>query len=1328
MVRLFLYAAACSVALSCNLVSAQNLPDVPLAEAPSTPQEEPAPADGEEEAPTGDVGDLLRDGSAATSSFGESGGGGDPFTPEPDALARQEVSERLSVDGVNLLGDQIDMNTGSLVFSHTDVSLPGNSGLEVAIRRRLDQTHKYTYKFQGDFGDWQLDIPQIWTKTAQGKSPTGAGAFLGKGFATNSTTPGWPEFRCTSPTPGPVFWGDQITEGNAVSADQYSDGLFLSIPGAGSKQLHHIKDVPGWPADAYKGTTDGWAVKCIDNIPGGKGTGQDYSGRGGAAHSGEGFIAIAPNGDQYRFDRLIYRDAPAVNNSKIDRYYAFMFATEVKDVNGNWVRYTYNDDGYLTRIDANDGRRIDLYYEGDTVTSGGVCVDPYGSGNTTCTSGYTANSKRINRVVANGRTWHYDYYQNSLFFWLDTVTLPDNRQWEFGLRTFHFDASDGPDPCRQTDTQQVIVHPNGMRGYFKLSERRHSRTYVPSGTVSSQHTCTPGGPGNTHFFPGATFETMSVIEKKLVGPGYPEAVWTYQYPSDQGALNNSGGLPDNKQTIEINPLGQKTVYHYNRRWSALDGQLMKQELFPSVSASTPIQTTEMSYTIGEKIGTTYLTTANQDTLLRPTHARETKITRGNDSYTTRYTYNTNRASSSFSYGNPTRVEQWSNTSGGFNNRRITDTTYEHNKSKWVIGLPKRVTRNGKIFDEYTYDSLGRRTRSKRFGVTVGQYTYHTGGNQKGALRTYKDALNRTATYNSYKRGTPQSITRPDGETIARTVDNNGWVTSDTNARGYRTSYTYTPMGRIASINRPHPWADSTFYYEPSPVGGAFRQRHVRGSLDITTNYDGLQRPFLVKTAALSGGGVSSFVETRYDALGRATYVSFPRTSYNNAANNGTETTYDALGRPTRIRENVSPFATTTMQYIGGDEVRTTDPEGDRTTVFSNGYGSPDDGNVTEIRQPENVTTTMTYDIYGNMLSATQGGNSNGFNVSNTHRYYYDSRLRLCRHSVPETGDTLFRYDNADQLTETARGQSTGTSCPGSLPSSARIVNSYDTLGRLTRTNFPGSTPDIDINYDENGNVTRNSRGGVVWDYTYLSNDQLHVEKLTIDGRSYRTEYAPTPEGFVRQYRLPSGRVIVLDPNGLGQATKASSGSTNYASNITYHVNGALDRLTYGNGFVRDTRLNARQLIDQIKDTKGSTRALYYDYAFDKNGRITRIYDEARAIATTAPMPMTISAGWRARRANGALARIHMTPSAISEKSASARARWRCCMIAKTASTGSGTQPKAATPGRVSPMITGAMCATTAQRPSEACGSPMTPPNSRSPSPMRRRARSPMTVT
>ncbi len=108
-----------------------------------------------------------------------------------------------------------------------------------------------------------------------------------------------------------------------------------------------------------------------------------------------------------------------------------------------------------------------------------------------------------------------------------------------------------------------------------------------------------------------------------------------------------------------------------------------------------------------------------------------------------------------------------------------------------------------------------------------------------------------------------------------------------------------------------------------------------------------------------------------------------------------------------------------------------------------------------------------------------------------------------------------------------------------------------------------------------------------------------------------TYHWPTPEGFVRQYSLPSGRVIVLDPNGLGQATKASSGSTNYASNITYHVNGALDRLTYGNGFVRDTRLNARQLIDQIKDTKGSTRALYYDYAFDKNGRITRIYDEAR---------------------------------------------------------------------------------------------------------------------
>ena len=64
--------------------------------------------------------------------------GGDTVTDQTIAteyVERMDVSSRLTAHDHGLLGDSVDLNTGSVSFHHVDVSLPGNSGLEVAIRR-----------------------------------------------------------------------------------------------------------------------------------------------------------------------------------------------------------------------------------------------------------------------------------------------------------------------------------------------------------------------------------------------------------------------------------------------------------------------------------------------------------------------------------------------------------------------------------------------------------------------------------------------------------------------------------------------------------------------------------------------------------------------------------------------------------------------------------------------------------------------------------------------------------------------------------------------------------------------------------------------------------------------------------------------------------------------------------------------------------------------------------------------------------------------------------------------------------------------------------------
>ena len=53
-------------------------------------------------------------------------------------VTRAETSDALAMQGDRSFGDMVNLYTGSLSFSQTDVSIPGNSALPVAIVRRFD--------------------------------------------------------------------------------------------------------------------------------------------------------------------------------------------------------------------------------------------------------------------------------------------------------------------------------------------------------------------------------------------------------------------------------------------------------------------------------------------------------------------------------------------------------------------------------------------------------------------------------------------------------------------------------------------------------------------------------------------------------------------------------------------------------------------------------------------------------------------------------------------------------------------------------------------------------------------------------------------------------------------------------------------------------------------------------------------------------------------------------------------------------------------------------------------------------------------------------------
>ncbi|MBF7074759.1 hypothetical protein ISG33_15230 [Glaciecola sp. MH2013] len=73
------------------------------------------------------------------------GGGGGVGRTEiglvPDYIERQNVEERLKPFGENLLGDSLDIKTGVVSFSNTDISIPGNFSIPVSFTRTRGSTY-----------------------------------------------------------------------------------------------------------------------------------------------------------------------------------------------------------------------------------------------------------------------------------------------------------------------------------------------------------------------------------------------------------------------------------------------------------------------------------------------------------------------------------------------------------------------------------------------------------------------------------------------------------------------------------------------------------------------------------------------------------------------------------------------------------------------------------------------------------------------------------------------------------------------------------------------------------------------------------------------------------------------------------------------------------------------------------------------------------------------------------------------------------------------------------------------------------------------------------
>ena len=1098
-------------------------------------------------------------------------------------LARDDYSLRLKPLGLELMGDEIDYNTGTLVITHTDVSLPGNSNLEVAVKRRI-APRATTLRQDFLMGDWELLIPNISMNLP-------LYADLERTQLSN-----WTNNRCSSNSNIPWYSSVPVyTRGGQIEYNAWWDGLKLNIPNFGSqsmlehfskndheqnprkidthqqqrwkpyewKQNKELPDNRKSSNDLSRVTKNHWIITCTDVSVVNDKNRLDPNG------PGEGFIAISPtDGTKYIFNRLTYQRVDDFHTyhegfkTSVDRVRAVLFVTEITDIHGNWVKYTYSEDGKLTKIHSNDDRNITFQYK--------------------------ENTNDVSSVTANGRTWYYEYrkkrlvnqYKRNYDNILTKVTQPDKKVWEFELsalrgKFFH------PLACNSLRVKKdSIKHPYGAKVTYTFKEIFLNPSNI---TLPPKWSYPPCKANTTNNYKLA----LGLVERKLTGINIPDSVWKYEYQvqSINSVRKTKITKPDESLEIEIYGLNilnspayevndslevtsmpVKEKYIYSKNMKLLQSQkfyYFKSEIF-GIDKQFEIEEGGFNNAISYYLG-------------------KVETNRNKERYTTEFTYGLNPNSKTYSYGLPISITESNSNS---QKKNIIKIDYEHRKKNWIIGLDSKIIQSLKTLRKYSYNDKGQLITSTEHSRSPWKYGYH----QNGKVKSIQDPIGRTTIYSNYKAGIPTNIVFPNNSRFTRTVDRNGWITSEKDFRNNIYKYNYNKVGWLKLIDRPNGLDDTVIEYKQNSTGQV-TQVIKTGSKQIEYIYDQLHRVYEERRYDKEISAIPQlYHNTYYDSMDRVSFKGY--LAENKSFSNGRYFKYNEFGQQVEVKEKLYPFATLKTEYLDNNKVIKTDSLGNQTTITYFSLGYPKYKFPVLIEQPEGINTKLEYDNWGNLISVIQN------NVTQT--WKYDSNLRLCRYYSPEQNSTVYKYNDADELIAVAYGQ-IGDKC--SFTDQEKISYQYDTMGRITKIDYPQSTSDIQNKYDISGNLIETKKGQIKSTLEYNKLNQLVSETIAYNNKKqYKTEYTYNSLEHLSAIKYSNNFYVQYFPDAFGRPTKALTADRVIADNIRYHADGKVRSYNYGGNRLFQSKLNKRMLVKELSYSDD----INLKYLYDKNGRIREI--------------------------------------------------------------------------------------------------------------------------
>lgn len=492
--------------------------------------------------------------------------------------------------GPDIFGEQINASTGGISFSQTDLELPGNDGLPVAVARRLILDGNKSPSWQNEaslwrghmFGEWEFDLPYLTGMYSEEE-----------GWVVDTSSP---NARCSSPTAYAHYRPKMLVRNSHVYFQSYSywNGLQLNLPGSGEKQVLYRAAGGSLPSPTGTWTAlttdDQWHFSCLSSLTSGQ--------------AGEGFLALAPNGTRYWLNWMVsYPERPLHGTgyvidccgippmkvtAELNRRVYRLYPTRIEDRFGNHVTYAWIG-SRLTGIAASDGRSLAFTYNGN---------------------GQITSASDGTRAVSYG-------YTDGL---LTSVTLPDATQWTYSTASVvnlprFVPLTDGtpfdhPYNCQLmrrlagTEANLTITAPSGVQGTFRLGYNRLHRTNLNGSTGTCNAVTAPDGVPLTwrdHQPQVPTrFDVLALRNKILSGFGVSSQTWSYQH-LDSFTIKLPEGYPigGTRAVTTTRPDGSVVVETYGTDALANESQLLSQEVRSGTTVlsrrdNTYVQTSEMA--------------------------------------------------------------------------------------------------------------------------------------------------------------------------------------------------------------------------------------------------------------------------------------------------------------------------------------------------------------------------------------------------------------------------------------------------------------------------------------------------------------------------------------------------------------------------------------------------------------------------------------------------------------------------------------------------------------------------------------------------------------